>query len=190
MTILQQIAWLAAAFGAMMAGMSTFFAYLTFRRQSASFIADHERSKKASAVDLILQWNQNTLIHRRSIETAFPGLLDRSTSRGVVELTKQQATNIYNSDPKSPDWELRFNLIELLNFFEAVAVAFESGVADRKLIEDSFRGVLRNYYEALHNFIVVVKESRGLNPWEPYVTLIRRWEPELPELPPPPDKIT
>ena len=180
---LQEAAWVATSVGAMIAGVSMFLAYRTLQRHHANFTADHDRSKKARAVDLILQWNENTLGHRRAIEAAFLGLLDKNKPGGVVQLSRQEATKIYNSQPNTLDWELRFHLIELLNFFEAVAVAWESGVADRELIERSFRGVLRNYYDGLHNFIAVVNELRETDPWEPYVTLIRRWEPQLPSLP-------
>jgi len=171
---LQVIAWVAGSLGALVTGCSAFLAYRSLQRQQISFQADHDRSKRALGVNLILQWNASTLSHRRAIEKTFPGLIDRQDGK-IVELTKQQAQEIYTAQPGSDHFELRFHLIELLNFFEAVAVAYQHGVADQVLIDQCFKGTLLNYHGALHNFMKAVEKSRGYNAWAPYENLINNW---------------
>jgi hypothetical protein len=148
--------------------------------------ADHKRRMQEFAVKLVLDWNQNTLIHRRALEKAIPGLIDNRTDRRVAELTWEKASAIYHSSPQDGDqWELRFNIIQLFNFFEAVAVASETGVADREVIRRSFEGTLTKYAGALSQFVSVVSEARGYPPWAPVQVLLNRWK-DLPPIPNPP----
>jgi len=187
--VLQQVSWVASSIGILATGCSAYLAYRSLNRQQKIVKADHDRSKRAFAVKLLLKWNNNTLVHRRAIEKAFPGLLDHKHG-DYTQLTKKHATEIYNAtNNESELFELRFHIIELLNFFEAVAMAYENSVADQEILETSFKGTLNNYYIALHDFLAIVEDCRQYQPWKPYITLVRRWNPNLPPLRPPPDDV-
>jgi hypothetical protein len=130
-------------------------------------------------------WNLRTAVHRQAIEKIKPGLIDTAHGK-VTEITNCYAHTIYSSKPGTPEWELRFHFIELLNYFEFVATAYENGVADKKMIEVGFKAVLVRWHKVLTNFIDTVAKSRGYRPeelWTPYQALVKRWIAE--DVPPP-----
>jgi hypothetical protein len=144
------------------------------RRQTR---ADHQRRMNEFTVNLILSWNEHTLEHRRALEARFPGLIDiQENGRIEQQITNAIAKEIYESKPETPNWELRFSIIRLLNFFEAVAISCEAGATEERLIEASFRGVLTRYNEALHEYISVATRARGGNPWKPFDDLVVSWK--------------
>lgn len=67
-------------------------------------------------------------------------------------------------------------LIELLNHLESIASSYRNAVGDRQIIEESFRPALSRWHDILVNFILVVKEHRGYDPWEPFVTVVDYWK--------------
>ena len=176
---LEEFAWIAGGAGGLMTGVSAFLAFLTLRRYHRTFAADHDRKKRDLALALVLQWNQNTARHRRAIEKVFPGIVDKRNDGTSSEFTRQRAEEIYKANPEEPDWELRFHIVELLNYFGAISVAAQQGIADLEIVRSCFKGTLTNYYKALDNFIDVVQESRGYNPWDSYQQMVRDWQPKL-----------
>lgn len=116
--------------------------------------------------------------HRQKIEAHYPRLLDVDTKSYLnSEISKQAAVEIYLSRRENEQglWELRFHLIQLLNYFEMVASAYNNDVADKKMIEDSFKRVMIRYHEVLKNFIDIVIVHRHGNPWQPYSELVNKW---------------
>jgi hypothetical protein len=177
-SIIQMISWIAGSAGLLVGGLSAFLAYKVLKRNIVSFRADHDRSRKAEALKLILLWNENALKHRRAIEKRFNNLLDITNDfRTQAYLDKGEARKIYLSKPDEEDWELRFHLLELFNFFEAVSVAYLHGVADSELVEASFKSTLLHYNKALRPFVEFVEESRNYDPWKPFTELLGIWEP-------------
>lgn len=143
--------------------------------------ANHDWNRRLYAANLVAEWNDKTAHHRRVIERIRPGLVDLDvTSKDVVELTKKDANAIYTSKPEDDGeeslWELRFHLIELLNHFESITVAYRNRVGDPQMMEESLRSPLIRWHDILHNFIQVVKEHRGYEPWEPYVVVVSYWK--------------
>jgi hypothetical protein len=70
----------------------------------------------------------------------------------------------------------------LLNHFESIASAYLNSVGDKRMIEQSFRGVLTRFYDILLNFIAEVERHRGYGPdygpWKPYTALVQDWKHE------------
>jgi hypothetical protein len=177
LTMIQAIAYIFGSIGVLVTGLSALIALFSFRRYRQAFEADHERRMRDFSVQLIFKWNETTLVHRKEIEKAFPRLLDVSQSH-PIDLTKQDARDIYHatyaSDPAK--FELRFHLFSLLNFLEAVAVAYEESVASKEIIKSTFEDALTRYYKSLENFRAVVKENRDdRDNWEPLTELMRNW---------------
>ncbi|MGF1638419.1 MAG: DUF4760 domain-containing protein [Cyclobacteriaceae bacterium] len=140
--------------------------------------ANHDWNRRHYATNLIAEWNSKTFSHRKAIETMRPGLVDLDKNGDPVEITKRDATAIYlsNSTQNVELCELRFHFIELLNYFESISVAYRSGVGDQQIIEESVRSALIRWNDILVNFIQVVNEHRGYEPWEPYTTLVNYWK--------------
>jgi len=139
--------------------------------------ANHDWNRRNYATNLVAEWNNKTFAHRKAIECLKPGLVDLNKQREPIEITKMDASTIYCSKPTdTQDWELRFHFIELLNHFEAIAVAYRNGVGDRIIIEESLGNSLIRWHEILVNFIKTVNEHRGYEAWEPYTNLVNYWE--------------
>lgn len=171
--------------GVIVGATSAVLAYKSFNRAVINFRADHDRSRRAEVLKLMLSWNEKTLEHREAIDASFPGLLNRRNGGSTQQITKEIAAKIYHAEQGDPEFRLRFHILELLNFFEAIAVASRNNIADRGMIETSFRGTLENYNDAFRDFVAYVKECRGYNPWEPFDDLIREWKvPRPPRAPP------
>jgi hypothetical protein len=177
--ILQTASWIAGSLGLLTAGLSAFLSFRVLIRNVVSFRADHDRSRRAEALKLLLIWNDNVLTHRRAIEKQFHGILDNDGGiSDKVYLTEEHATKIYLAKLENvDDWELRFHIIELINFLEAISVAYIWGIADRELIEFSFKPTILNYSKALQHFVAVVIACRGHDPWKPYTELLELWKP-------------
>ena len=168
------------ALGAVATAIGVFVAYRALK-------ANHDWNRRQYAVKLVEDWNPQTLVHRKAVEALLPGLIDvDKQSRKIAEITKQLALEIYASKSGEPYWELKFHLIELLNYFEPVSASYQNLVADEAMVRDSFKQPLENWYQALQNFITVVAENRRLNPWKPYTDVIARWKGEEGKGPRPP----
>ena len=139
--------------------------------------ANHDWNRRNFAALMVAQWNDETSSHRKAIEQHRPGLVDIDRkSNAVTELTKQDSHSIYTATPDTPEWQLRFHFIELLNHHESIASPYRNAVGDRQIIEESFRQVLIKWRDILVNFIVVVNEHRGYEPWEPFTTVVEYWK--------------
>ncbi|MGE3959682.1 MAG: hypothetical protein AB7H96_23405 [Vicinamibacterales bacterium] len=144
----------------------------------ASLARNHDLSRRENAARLAAEWNSRTAAHRKAIEQLRPGLVDRDPRHPerFVQLTRVEAQAIYCSKPGDSDlWELRFHFVELLNYFESICVAYRHGVADREMVEESFRNALNHWVYVLGEFIEVVKVNRGYSPWEPFTDLVTYW---------------
>lgn len=69
-------------------------------------------------------------------------------------------------------------MIAVLNYFEYVSATYEKNVADREMIEDSFKLAMTRWYGDLAEFIRVAKEVREGDPWPPLTRVINYWERE------------
>lgn len=155
--------------GPIITAIAVFVAVWTLR-------ANHEWNRRHYTALLVATWNDKTSAHRKAIERLRPGLIDLDSKGTPTELTKADATAIYSAKVDTPEWELRFHFTELLNHFEAIASAYRNNVGDQRMIEESFRGVLVRFQDILINFIAVVKQHRGYEPWEPYTAVVEHWK--------------
>ncbi len=138
--------------------------------------ANHDWNRRQYTATLVAGWNEKTSVHRKAIEKLRPGLIDLNVKGEPTEIGKKDAAEIYTAKPDTPSWDLRFHFIELLNHFESIAAAYRNHVADRQMIEESFRSVLVRFYDILGNFMEEVKQHRGYEPWKPYHIVVREWK--------------
>lgn len=148
-------------------------AYMAYR----ALRANHEWNRRQAALKIIEDWNDRTVTHRKAIETAIPGFVDIDQKKDVPLqiINPERAEKIYRSKPGTPDWDLRFHLIELGNYFEYIAFAYIHHVADRKILETAFLNTLSRWHQGMEHFILIVKKNRGYHPWQPFSDLIGHW---------------
>lgn len=138
--------------------------------------ANQDWNRRQYTALLVASWNDKTSSHRKAIETYRPGLIDLDSHGIPTELTKSDASSIYLAKPGTPEWDLRFHFIELLNHLEAIATAYRNSVGDNQMIEESFRNPLIRIHHILANFLGVVAQQRGYEPWEPYSAVVAHWQ--------------
>lgn len=162
------LAFVAAAIGA----------FLAYR----SLTANHDWNRRQYALHMLAEWNPQTAHHRKAVENAIPGLIDiDKRTHEPVDLDRTRSTQIYCSKPGTPDWELRFHLVELGNHFEVIATAYLHNVGDRVILRRAFESTLTRWHGILEHLVEVFVENRGYKPWGPFDDLIEHWR----NVPPP-----
>ncbi|MDQ1638092.1 MAG: hypothetical protein QOF62_1431 [Pyrinomonadaceae bacterium] len=171
----------------------------------------HTWNRRHFAVEMIREWNNQSSSHKAAIENAYPQLFrDEGPQQSRPRISNDEARRIYFStkdeeikkkdedslkntsgDPtKTVDptrWETRNHCIALLNYFEFVASAWENQVADRKMVEDSFKKTILRWHHDLEEFMNVMKTTRGYEPWPPLQRVVTKWkadDEQLKEAPP------
>ena len=144
--------------------------------------ASHDWERRKYVLNMVRDWNLNTGDHARAIEDVFPHIRDVDRTSGhTAELTKEMCKQIYTCAPNNKNyWEVRFHLIELLNYFEFIAIAYFQNVADREIVTSSFKGPMLKWHDILKNFVDVVHTCEGYEPWKPYTDVISEWRSVVP----------
>jgi len=143
-----------------------------------TLVADHDWRRREYSINLLIHWNDYTADHAKMIEEAFPHIRDVDHTTGEVnELTREQAKQIYTCGPDNKNyWDLRFHIVELLNHLEAIVTAYNNQVADRLIITKSIKEPLTTWLDILKNFLTVVEECEGYQPWLPFIETVSGWE--------------
>jgi len=159
-----------AAIGAIGTLIGAWFVY-------RALIANHDWNRRHYALEITNHWNDLTADHAKAIEQAFPHIRDVDRTTGKTnEITKEKAREIYTCIPTNKDcWDLRFDIVELMNHLEFVITAYSQNVADREIIFTAFRGPLTKWHDILKNFLEIVEECEGYQPWEPFIDHIAEW---------------
>jgi hypothetical protein len=122
------------------------------------------------AVNMLAEWNRQTSEYRTIIDRWKHGLLD---PKSTDELTLREAVELNDYRPKVSNTESddrekqRHAIIELLNYCEYVAVAYQNHVADQAMIDASFTGTISQWYRKLRPFTFARSKQLGRNPWQP-----------------------
>ena len=158
-----------AAVGSLGTLIGVWFAYLALR-------ANHDWNRRHYAVEIIRCWNDITADHAKAIEETFPHIRDIDLSTGkTTEITKEKAREIYTCNPDNKNWAIRFHIIELLNHFEFVITAYSHQVADRGVILVGLRDPLSKWHDILKNFLEIVEQCEGYQPWQSFMDQIADW---------------
>ena len=138
----------------------------TIRQRSESIseqkIARTEQ-KIARAFDFIRRWNDPSLAQIKAI---FREIIESGKAH-VAEHVEQLIQN---------DRTKRSAVVEVLNFFEELAIAVHTGVADNETLYRGFRGPLREYHATLQDWIKQHRSSKQRpTMWEEVDKLVNEW---------------
>ena len=139
--------------------------------------SNHKWAKRRFALDMLQMWNDRVYPHFKVIEHLYPHirLYDHKTKK-YGELTKEAAQKLWSCETSDADlWRAKTAMLELLNYFEFVTTAYATGVADKKLVEQSFKYAMVQWHAILDNFIIVAEEGLGFQPWSPSLKVIQNW---------------
>ena len=112
--------------------------------------------------------------HRNTIEAYYPGLynseffdlLNRSEAQALYETTQSADPNLY---------AVRQSIVDLLNYFEVVALMVDRGIADEDIVRAFAGSAMMRWYSALAEFAAVYNERRAVCVWAPYYRLMEAW---------------
>jgi len=125
--------------------------------------------RKKYAIDLLSAWNDYTADHAKEILTMYPKLRDGEM------LSRPESRMIYLSIPSNTAvWNVRFQIVELLNHAEAMAVAIDNNVAAEEIIGKSVNKALCAWYENLEIFLEEAEKINGYQPWKEFVEYARK----------------
>lgn len=132
--------------------------------------------RKQYAVNMLAEWNRHTANYRKIIEKFKPGLLDQSGGRKSCDLSYKEAEGLYLSTPADQNkWELRYAIVELLNYCEYIAVSETQGIGESGILKDSFCHTVFRWYLELQPYVVVTAQRREKNPWTPLTNAVKQW---------------
>jgi hypothetical protein len=94
----------------------------------------------------------------------FTGLLDEFGPSKDGAITAVIANRLYDAEGGSPDWEVKWHVIDLLNYCEYVAVCIRCHVGDHMILANAVNKTLARWHRELSAFMRVTEERRGLQP--------------------------
>jgi hypothetical protein len=144
-------------------------------------------ARKRYAIDLITEWNKDTPARRERVHKVFSDLtklpegIDKESYCLCSDWSEERWAELYSAT-KSEDSklrQLREDVVWMLNYWEAVAVSYEQGIADSKVIEGSLRHLMINWHECFGGFLLEAMENRGRNPLYPLSHTVQKWYSEM-----------
>jgi hypothetical protein len=167
------------AVGSVSTAVGVFLALLTLR-------ATHEWNRRHYTIEFLGDWNERARKHLVVIEKQFPEFfavpdfiknpdlmdswrLDPNRAKQLVKVKSEH----HEPDHTQPD--IRGHLIELLNYFEGIASAYEQHVVDRAAIEDSVGTVILDVCVYFQPFIEEMRKINRRDPWPPLSRVVELW---------------
>lgn len=161
------------AVGSVSTAVGVFLALLSLRNT-------HEWNRRHYTIDFLGNWNESTRKHFVALEKQFPEFFavpDFITSPHLMEswcLDKNQAKQLVEVKSEH-EIVLRGHLVELLNYFEGIASAYEQHVVDREAIEDSAGTVILDVCVYFQPFIEEMRKINRRDPWPPLSRVVELW---------------
>ena len=148
----------------------------------------HQWNRKNCAIQLILEWDNRTQKHRQVFEKKFKETIDWNIGEAaLVALSDDRAKEIYRSRPGNDDYELRFSLVSLCNYFEAIAFAYFHKACEQKIVREALETPLSRWRHLLSHFLIaIVPPDSKSHPWPWFIKLVD----EEFQKPPPKESVT
>jgi hypothetical protein len=134
--------------------------------------------RREYVMKLIEEWNARTIIHRQVVEKAIPTIWSgHHPNQAVVEFSEDFAKRVFFSKPSDQaDWELKFHLNELLNYFELICSSWKYGIANKRIVKEMFQPVLvRWHWRILSRYICEIQREDHRDPWPIYSAVMNEW---------------
>jgi len=139
----------------------------------------HDFNRRQNAMQLVGQWDKETLPSRQAIYIEWPETFDKNIEieyQKIQEVRERQLKSLKaNASPYSGTPLITDHMTKILNFFETIATAISSNTADEEMLRHSFGNTFKRWYIILGGFRREVVIKRGFNPWEPIDELNKRW---------------
>jgi hypothetical protein len=167
------------AIGSVATAIGVFLAIMTLR-------SEHEWNRRHYTVEFLDSWNESARKHLRILEENFPDFFavpDFIANPDLMDswrLHQNQAKQLVKVKSEGEGFDkskvdIRGHLIELLNYFEGIASAYEQHVVDRAAIEDSVGTVILDVCVYFQPFIEEMRKINRRDPWPPLSRVVELW---------------
>lgn len=169
--------------GVLLTAISLFLTLQAFRWQQGSKNDEYRWKRQELALQLLRDWDDKTSGKRNEIDRLQAKLQGIEVSQNMPPLSKELALAVWSQvgygagDLRQRDmYDLRSNLISLLNYFESLAVAYYTEAANKDLLSVSVGSPLRRWKKRLQEFTEIADLSRNEPVWKPFYALVRDLE--------------
>ncbi len=123
-----------------------------------------EFKKKEYSASLITQFNSPTMTKLSVISHAL--------KKEIKDLTPEEVADLLARDENK-----KIAIVAMLNFYEKLAISIEHEIADEELLKDFFRGIIRNTYHVMKNFIDKKRiDNENQRIFAKFENLAKRWD--------------
>jgi len=165
---LETILRLGSLLAVLFAGASVFAAYWEMRTENAW-------NRNLYAFQLMLDFNNDIFAQAQSVQCAFPYHL----SSQVMDSTT--ARRIYYAKCGTPDYELRGDIMQLLNYAEAICSACSLGIVDRETVRRDYGFLFGRWVSAFGQFIKCAHRAYNgteTGPYDVIRSVVGSWYPD------------
>jgi hypothetical protein len=167
----------------LLTGISLFLTLQAFRWQQASKEDEYKWKRQDLAISLLRDWDEKTSDRRNRIDRLQADLQGINVAANMPPISKELAAKIWSqvtyAEGNSTErelYDLRSDLISLLNYFESLSVAYYTEAANRELLEVSCGSPLKRWRKRLMEFTNYADIARNDEVWKPYYALTRDLE--------------
>ena len=148
------------------------------RLQTEKLVVSQPRSElewqqKKYVSDLLLRTSADTDSARDEILKCFPNFRTSGMAASGTIITQDEAHRIVDGSVGQHK-KLYEALVTYLNQLEGLSASYRNGVADQKMFEDSYKGMIMHWYGRLYKFIPIAKKKCECT-WEPFEKLGEKW---------------
>ena len=162
--------------------VSVLIAILTFAFQESVVTREYNWRHMKEAQDILLEWDHRAGPSKASIESFF---CRRHHWQSMQAITRDDALDLFNAfqpddpypKPNSPGerWNVRKDMITLLNYFETISTASQRGIADESILHESLGGPMVAWRGYLLEFTNMMDMKRKRPVWAPYYAIVEKW---------------
>ena len=159
--------------GVLLTGISPFLTLQAFRWQQASKEDEYKWKRQDLAISLLRDWDEKTSDRRNRIDRLQAELQGISVAANMPPIGKDLAADIWSqvtytegNRTEQDRYNLRSDLISLLNYFESLSVAYYTEAANRELLDVSVGAPLRRWRKRLIEFTNYADTARNDEVWK------------------------
>ena len=137
-----------------------------------------EWNKAKLTYELGKTWSEQTLPWRGIIEKQFGSYLSTTTPAKV-----ESCEEFVKATEGSELYDLKIAVINLLNYFEDIAMLYLNDMLDKKMVDDTLKNAIRRYYDKLAPLKECIDRHAGYKSWKLLDELIDYWNNQEKEKP-------
>ncbi len=165
--------------GILLVAVSLYFSWRTLKAEQKSMIAQHEWNRRQYTAQVLGRWDEAIKDHRNPIVEAFPGLVQdayadipsQDRCRRIREAKKGEF-KVNGVDA----FELRAHIISVFDYFEDLAIAWDTQTGNQKTIEESVAGAILRWHDFFRYFIQDMKQEMKYDSWPALTRTVEIWK--------------